>query len=84
VTPLLNSRQTKYKDMKSITIETSSGKEYFEIEEYSNKFYIYKLDYSGFWSNKKRITIGEAKSFEDAIAITKTSITGSFRKIEIN
>lgn len=70
--------------MKTITIETSSGKEYFEIEEYSNKFYIYKLDYSGFWSTKKRIAVGETKSFEDAIAIAKTSISGSFRKIEIS
>lgn len=69
--------------MKSITIETSSGKEYFEIEEYSNKYHIYRLDYSGFWSTKKRINIGDAKTFEDAIAITKTSITGSFKKIEI-
>lgn len=69
--------------MKTIIIETSSGKEYFEIEEYANKFYIYKLEYSGFWSTKKRITVGEAKSFEDAITIAKTSISGSFRKIEI-
>jgi len=69
--------------VRTITIETSSGKEYFEIEEYSNKFYIYKLNYSGFWSTKKRINVGETNNFEDAIAIAKTSISGSFRKIEI-
>lgn len=70
--------------MKKLTIETSSGKEYFEIEEYSNKFNIYKLDYSGFLGSKKRINVGETRNFEDAISIAKTSISGSFRKLEIS
>ena len=69
---------------KSITIETSNSKEYFEIEEYSGKLYVYKLDYNNFWSSKNRTVIGETKSMDDAVTIAKAYVSGTIRKVNIN
>ena len=69
--------------MKKITIETSTSKEYFEIDESDNKYLVFKLDYNNFWSNKNRTKIGDSKTFEDAIAIAKSSVSGSIRKVII-
>jgi hypothetical protein len=70
---------------KTLTIETKAGKNYFEIEEYKDKYILSKVIYSlSFFGSTKREKIGEAKRLDDAITLAKTTISGSIINTNID
>lgn len=70
---------------KKITITTSKQKYYFEVDEYSSKYHLYKITYGGWLGgSKNRDKIGETKSLEDAITLAKTSTDGSVQNTQID
>jgi len=67
---------------KIVIIETSSGKEEFEIDEFENRFHVFKLtkNFIGIIQSEK---IGDAKSWNRALEIAKASITNDIIRTEI-
>jgi len=57
---------------KKLTLETKSGKNYFEIEEYGGKFSLSRVTYSlSFFGSTKYERLVDAKSLEDAIVLAR-------------
>jgi hypothetical protein len=71
---------------KTITIEASKQKHYFEVDDYNGKYLLYRISYGGgfFGDRKNRGKIGETKTFEDAVALAKVSVNGNIGDINID
>jgi hypothetical protein len=71
--------------VKKITIETSSRKYNFEVDEYNGKYTLYDIDYtSSFFNSKRRNKVGETKSLQDAIMLAKSSVDGNIKNTQID
>jgi hypothetical protein len=63
---------------KKLTLETKSGKNYFQIEENNGKYTLSKVIYTtSFFGSTKYEKLGHAKSLADAIVLAKTTVQGS-------
>src|SRR5437588_605738 len=76
------SRMNLFKSQSGERFSAMVDKHRFKVCERSDHFSIYKVDTKLFGGGDKKL--GQADSFEDALSLIKTSVSGPIRSIDID